>query len=235
MKKLILASSVLLPGLIFLSANAAQIKPFLAKYNLVLRGSSIGNYTRELNIKNDHYRYDSDSHTQFLFFKDEIKERSVGKVKNGFVTNEYAIGDAKGRQAPLGISFNHQTNMAEVRSGSKKQHIKIPAGINDNLSIYLNLQYALLNQKPLGQFAVIAQDKDHHPYIAKFSFERKNNVQIKTPLGDLNTVELSRFDKNNQLEDHFYFATKYQYLLVKTTAFKGDKMVVSSVISKYQS
>lgn len=233
MKRVLMPLALLLPSVL---AQATNLTDFTAKYSLVLRGSSIGSYERVLSQHGKQYQYDSTANTHFLFFKDQIKERSLGQfsVLEGFQPHEYAIGDAKNRKPPMGITFNQATKTAEVRSGNDKSTVKIPADINDHLSIFLNLQYRLLNQQPVGDYTVIAQGKDKKVHIVKMSFSRKDNVSIKTPLGSLKTIELSRYDGVSQMTDHFYFAPKYQDLLVKTLAKKGDSVVVSSVIESYQ-
>lgn len=222
----------LLSAALPLLASAAQIPNYTADYTLMVHGMHVGSTETTFQSADNQYQIASVTHTKFMFFKDTITESSKGAVSQGqFIPLSYHIEDTKKNQ-PVDISFDQSAHTAKITYAGKSLTTKTVANVQDNKSYLLNLRAALMAGKTELSLPVLVQDKNHHSQIETFHFTQLGTPTLETALGKLKTVEMTRFDKNTDTTDNFWFAPSKQYLMVQTEALKEGKVFAEVKISK---
>lgn len=213
---------------------SCKFSTYQADYTLHVHGMHIGTERQTLTVHANQYSMVNVTNASFMFFKDKITEQSKGSlVNNRFLPADYQIEDSKKKQ-PLNIVFNQVKHEATVTDKQKSITLKTSANTLDNVTFPLNLRLDLLSGKKSLKYSVVNQNKDHQAVVSQFVFSTMSGKTLKTPLGQLQTVEVSRFDPLQKVTEHYWFAPKLNYLMVKSTVVQKDKVLAKAQIMSYK-
>lgn len=94
----------------------------------------------------------------------------------------------------------------------------------DRLTLQLQLRYDLQNQREQ-----LSYDIADGGQLKRYTFEKRDQQIIQTKLGKLETIKVVRTDNlSDKRHQYFWFAPKYNYLLVKMEHFeKGESYTLN--------
>ncbi len=218
--------SALALSLPLLTMANCQFETGQSTYNLIVNGSHLGSIT-ETNQAPQPGQYQMTAVTQakIMFFKDTITETSSGLInsKTGVSPQTYQVDDTHSNK-PVSVNFDSTQHQASLNNNGTVSSLPMVSNMQDNLSYKLALRWLLISGKTPGSMTVIAQDKNKNYKSLNFKFVSLGHQKIKTALGELDTVELSRQDPAGTTS-HYWFAPSKNYLLVKTDAIKPNGQV----------
>lgn len=232
--KIFTASALLCFGAInaCLAANqTAQVFPnYTATYQIQDNGHHLGTIVQQYQQQQNHYRFNSITHTKILFFSDILTESSEGAVTStGFEPGAYHLGDSR-KGSLERVTFNWQSKLLNSILRGDRKFLQTQDGMQDNLSYQLQLRYALLNQQLPLNFTVVSNNTIHH-----YQFKIINqDAKLKTPLGLLDTIQVQSPLDGQTYGVMYWFATKYNDVLVQSMSLKNGNPEAIATISDYQ-
>ncbi|GAB3478062.1 DUF3108 domain-containing protein [Marinomonas epiphytica] len=142
-----------------------------------------------------------------------LKESSVFKViDHQIVPEKYRYESqvfGKKKTAELTFDWQNQQVLNDIKD--KPWYLSIPKNTLDKLSIQLQVREDLKQGKREFDYRIADGG-----YIKNWRFKREKRETIKTSLGRLPTIKVTRIDNlDSGKRTYFWFAPKYDYLLVK--------------------
>lgn len=199
------------------AATAADIPDFSANYQVELNGIQAGELKRSLTSEaNGLRRFQSVSQAKgvFSFFKpDVIEETSIWKLSQGRVTPQQYLYQRSGGKKEKKLSMRFDWTQKQVKIDDKKHPwtLELETGVLDKLVYQISL---------MRDLATGAREVNYR--IADGGRLKTYNIRvlaeeiISTPLGDINTVKLTRErDHDSDRETTLWCAPALDYLPVK--------------------
>ncbi len=202
---------IILTTLCFTSLTAFAafpIHPFSATYSLYHNGKQLALTHKKLTVNNKSYTYVANTNAHVLFFKRHIVESSQGEITpGGLHPKQYSV------------TTNNKLTF---------QHTHFTKNLQDNMSQALMLRYNLIINKKPKVINAISQKG-----IQTLNFHIKaKNIQKKTKLGNLNTIEIVYVDNKGDTIDN-WLAPKYNYLPVVTKIYTNGKLSFSAYLESF--
>ena len=115
----------------------------------------------------------------------------------------------KKREAKLTFDWNNMKVLNDVKD--KPWKMDITGQTVDRLGLQLQVRYDLIHGKEDLNYDVADGGKIKH-----FTFKKGKTERIKTKLGSMDVVKITRTDNlSEKRQSYFWFAPEYDYLLVK--------------------
>lgn len=208
-------SLIILPILPAYSSTPPQdtfLKPYTAVYSTIWKkGITLkvqGKQTLTKQANNTwHFAFTADN-----FFA-SLNEQSTFAVKNHQIIPLHYQYESSvvGKKRTAELTFDWANNQVRNNVKNKPWSLKIDPNTVDKLSVQLQLREDIKEGKKVLSYAIADGG-----YTKTWSFKRLNTEQIDTKLGKLNAVKVIRTDDDDpKKHTTFWFAPKYDYLLVK--------------------
>lgn len=194
------------------STSNSFIQPYSATYSTTWKkGISIkveGTQTLSKTPDNQ-WLFSFEAETFFASLSEKVKF----KVDEGQISPllyEYHTS-AFGKKRDAILTFDWQKNRVRNDIKNKPWHMDIQAGVLDKLSIQLQIRQDLKQNKPQLDYLIADGGK-----LKPWHFERLGQEVIDTQLGQINAIKVKREGTGKKAKTTtFWFAPKYDYLLVK--------------------
>ena len=203
---------------------------FTVNYKLYSNDTKIGLMERKFykNTNND-YVFSSESKTTgliSLFRKDHIIEISNWYFINSTIAPlNYTYQHTGGKKnRDVEIKFNWNERQIINRVNDSVWYMKTQTGILDKLLYQLVIMIDLKAGYIPEKYVIADGGK-----IKEYTFEYIEDEIIKTPIGDLNTMKLSRYKKNKQ-ETFLWCAYDLDFLPVKVITKENDGRLSKAII-----
>jgi len=210
-----------------LSNVAMALNPFIAKYELVIKGLSVATETRTLNQFGSNYIYTSNAETSGLvklLGNISIEASSLFSINNnGVNAKSYLINENNGGKLTksYAINISSKNNMAlftTTLSNPDATVSKTKGGnIVDPLSLFLALSHDLQEYPDKTVFDYQVADGKS---IEQQQYVKNSNETINI---DNKPIEAIKVTKTGSNDIQAFFSPKHQYLPVLIKKNKGNK------------
>ncbi len=221
--KLSLSAVLICIGTLFsLTAQAAQLLPYSAKYDVMRKGKRHGEAFRELqSLGNDKYLLSYQSDIDWLIFSDNRKETSEFIFTGNMVAplNYSMTRSGTGPDREYLISFDRESKQINSNQSKYPLECEWNDAYQDSLSYQLQIREELKQGKTQFNYALI--DKKGHN--REYSFEVVGKETITLPVGNVETIKVKRVYDNDKRQALAWFAPSMDYMLVRM--WKGEKGV----------
>ena len=230
--KAVLVTCLLAPSVAFASCI---IPAYQATYDVSAGGAS-GSLVQTLSEHSGGYLFNSITKAHILFFSDTITETSSGDVKAGHIRPlQYKVIDTHENQ-PFTANFNWQQRSVYTRYA--KQHVtlrQLSPQTQDGLSYQLVMRQ-LLSQgyNKMFHFPVPSLSSDKQVELKSVIFSTPHQEALKTPLGTLQTISVISHEPSQKKTLEYWFAPKFNYLLVQSKAVQGGDTKAMITIRSYK-
>jgi len=198
------------------------IAPFSAHYSADWKSMSVG--TSDLDLKQNAadgtYEYTWRITARGVFrivYNDDVVQKSWFSVNGDHVRPEkYRAeqGDSK-----VSIDFDWSGGRARGESEKKPVDLKLTEGIQDVMSIQIEVMLDLKNGDLPKTFKIV--DKDE---IKDFLYTLEGPARIRTPLGELDTVVVASQRAGNNRVLRMWFAPSLGYIPVQAERSRDGKL-----------
>lgn len=204
-------------------ANDAWIvPPFAAHYTADWRGINVG--TSDLKLEQDvvpgSYVYTWTVTARGVFrivYSNDIIQKSWFSIVGDHVRPEkYRAEDGN---STASVDFDWDTHRARGETEKKPIDLRIGEGIQDIMSIQVEVMLDLKNGNLPPMFRIV--DKDE---IKEFLYRVEGPATIRTALGELDTVIVSSRRNGNDRVLRMWFAPSLRYVPVLAERSRGDKV-----------
>lgn len=201
----------------------ASLPTYAAQYTVRWHGIKVGVASHELTQQKNRYFFKVCAKSTVPFVNHNFCEKSQGYVKTSLpkpmhYSSHYA-GQKKGRDIQL--TFNYKDR--KITRKPRKKSWALVDNIQDRISHQLVLMNDLKNGKKQLEYEVLDGHKLRH-----YQFKTEGFETLKTPLGHLKTIKLSRRAKNRYTQ--LWYAPKLNHVLVKAIHEKNGKVQGTALI-----
>lgn len=232
-----LVTSLLATALLATAARADSVmpKPFTATYAVSYRGMRAGNLTFKLsrNPATGHYTYETRVDPSMLarmVISGAALERSVMEIgPDGVRPLEWQLDDGKSGTAKDGkLSFDWNKNVVTGEIEGEKIELGLEPGLQDRLSIQIDLVTTLLRGEEPGTIPLIDDNR-----IKRYMYTKKEQATVDSALGKLDTViyESTR-EGGSSRTSRFWMAPSLEYLPVRAEQVRKGKVETVMVLQK---
>jgi len=198
------------------------IAPFSAHYSADWKSMSVGTSDLDLkrNASDGTYEYTWRITARGVFrivYNDDVVQKSWFSVNGDHVRPEkYRAeqGDSK-----VSIDFDWSGGRARGESEKKPVDLKLTEGIQDVMSIQIEVMLDLKNGDLPKTFKIV--DKDE---IKDFLYTLEGPARIRTPLGELDTVVVASQRAGNNRVLRMWFAPSLGYIPVQAERSRDGKL-----------
>lgn len=233
-----LVTSLLATALLATAARADSVmpKPFTATYAVSYRGMRAGNLTFKLsrNPATGHYTYETRVDPSMLarmVISGAALERSVMEIgPDGVRPLEWQLDDGKSGTAKDGkLSFDWNKNVVTGEIEGEKIELGLEPGLQDRLSIQIDLVTTLLRGEEPGTIPLIDDNR-----IKRYSYAKKETSAVDTKLGKLDTVLYESTREGSNRQSRFWLVPKLEFLAARAEQVRKGKvetvMILTSVV-----
>jgi len=211
--------------LLFLFTDVYAKPPanYTATYNIYYQNAVVAKSTRDFKIDgNDCYTLTWESKTIIPLTNLGFKETSAGCYHEGLPRPNHYTFDSHEikKNKHVSLSFDWKNKKVIDNNSKKTWEITSPQNTKDRTSILLALRQSYINQKPQLNYFVAERGK-----IKPFEFHLEKEETLKTKLGPLKTLKLSRTSKSGIHKSTIWLAKDLNYLIVKMLQEKEGKEV----------
>jgi hypothetical protein len=202
----------------------ASLSPYTATYSVKYRGFKAGLLHFTLTPAEDNtYIYETRAEPGFLaslIVSREAYERSVVQIdENGVRPLTWVSEDGKKKTEDDGsLTFDWTTQQVSGVVEDEPVTMSTEPGLQDRLSMQIAVLTAMLNDTKPGPVTMIDGDR-----IKKYSYERKGMLEIKTAVGNYNTILYESTRPGSSRFKRIYHAPELGYIPVLIETFKKGK------------
>jgi hypothetical protein len=196
---------------------------FEAHYSLYRAGAKVAKMLRVFTrLANGQYRYRSETRTTGLFAvfrKDHVIEQSNWSFQNGALRPlEYSYEHSGGKKdRNVAVTFDWESQ--RITNTVNGQSWRMPA--EPNVMDKLLYQLAIMHDLKAGRSQLAYTIADGGK-IKTYNFELLGEEMISTPLGELNTIKVSRQRPDSPRETVFWCAEELHFLPVRVENIETD-------------
>ena len=206
------------------AAASAELRPYQASYDFVVRGMSAG--TSSFTLRKDGadtwtFVSRNQPHGLFrLFSSASLTLTSHMRVGPGGVqpllfTAEHADGSGQAAE----VHFDWEKNRATGVQEDTQIDMPLKQGVQDDLSVQIALIHALLaGQTPTG---IAMFDKDG---IRDYGYARVGEETLHTPLGQVATIVYESHKAHSPRRTRFWCAPQYGYVPMRAEQKREDQV-----------
>lgn len=229
--------ATLFAALLFTTAAGADAifpKPFTATYEVTYRGMRAGRLTFKLSRDDatGRYTYETTADPSMLarlVVSSAAIERSVMEIgPDGVRPVEWHLEDGKSSAAKDGrLSFDWTRNVATGEIEGEKIELPLEAGLQDRLSIQIDVVTSLLRGEDPGTIPLIDDNR-----VKRYSYVKKETASIDTKLGKLDTVLYESTREGSNRQSRFWLVPNMEYLAARAEQVrKGKVETVMTLVS----
>jgi hypothetical protein len=203
------------------AAADAGIAPFSAHYLADWKSINVG--TSDLELKQDaepgHYLYTWTITARGIFrlYRDEVTQKSwLSIAANHVRPDKYRAEDGK---SSVDLDFDWDAGRVRGTSENKAVDLKLKDGIQDVMSIQVEVMLDLKNGNLPKTFRII--DKDT---LKEFIYTQEGTVNIRTALGQLDTVIVASQQAGNNRILRMWFAPSLGFVPVQAERTRDGKL-----------
>ena len=203
------------------SAADAGIVPFTAHYLADWKSINVG--TSDLELKQDaepgHYLYTwtITAHGIFRLYRDEVTQKSWLSINANHVRpDKYRAEDGRSK---VNLDFDWDAGRVRGTSEDKAVDLKIKDGIQDVMSIQVEVMLDLKNGNLPKTFLIIDKDKPK-----EFTYTQEGTASIGTALGQLDTVIVASRQTGNNRILRMWFAPSLGFVPVQAERTRDGKL-----------
>jgi hypothetical protein len=203
------------------SSADAGVTPFSAHYQADWKSINVG--TSDLELKQDgepgHYLYTwtITAHGIFRLYRDEVTQKSWLSINADHVRPEkYRAEDGK---SSVSLDFDWDTGRVRGTSENKTVDLKVNDGTQDVMSIQVEVMLNLKNGKLPKTFQIIDKDKPK-----EFIYNQEGTANIRTALGQLDTVIVASQQAGNNRILRMWFAPSLGFVPVQAERTRDGKL-----------
>ncbi len=223
--------------ILFLTASDALsarqlLKPYHAGYRLRMGPLVIGSLKISLEVSADgNYTYRASTAPIGLaavFRKDEITEKSVGKIDDkGIVPARYHYRHKKSNEVrEVDLDFNWDASQVTNKSAGSEWTMSIPGGTQDKFSQQLALMVALFHGQKQAEFQVADGG-----LLKTYRYTEVEREPVSTPAGQYNAIKLARNKGDRPSRAELWFAPELNFLPVKISKREDDGDFLLELVS----
>lgn len=239
MRRLIKLTTLLIATV--LSATAARSdtilpKPVTATYDVSYRGMRAGRLTFKLSRDEatGRYTYLTTAEPSLLarfVVSSAATERSVFEIgPEGVRPIEWHNDDGKSSTAKDGrLSFDWTKMLATGEVEGQKIELPLEPGLQDRLSIQIDVVTKLLRGEELGTIPLIDNNK-----IKRYDYKKKEATTLDTALGKLDTVIYESTRVGSDRQSRFWMVPKLEYLAARAEQIRKGKVETVMVLVSVQ-
>ena len=205
---------------------------FEAEYALYSMGAKIA-WMHRMFSKSDNGEFNYRSETRVagllsLFRKDHVIEESNWSLEGGTIKPLRYIYTHTGtkKERNVDIRFNWESGQITNSVNGSSWHMATRPGILDKLVYQLAIMRDLKMGKSPLEYAVADGGK-----VKIYDFELLGEEILKTPLGELHTLKLTRHKPNSRRETTLWCASELHYLPVRVENIEKDGRKTIAVIN----
>jgi hypothetical protein len=203
------------------SVADSGIAPFTAHYLADWKSINVG--TSDLELKQDaepgHYLYTWTITARGIFrlYRDQVTQRSWLSVDANHVRpNRYRAEDGK---STVNLDFDWDAGRVRGTSEDKAVDLKLNDGIQDVMSIQVEVMLDLKNGNLPKTFQIIDKDKPK-----EFIYNQEGTANIRTALGQLDTIIVSSQQSGNNRILRMWFAPSLGFVPVQAERTRDGKL-----------
>jgi len=199
----------------------AGIAPFSARYQADWKSINVG--TSDLELKQDtepgHYVYtwSITAHGIFRLYRDEVTQQSWLSINADHVRPEkYRAEDGS---SSVNLDFDWDGGHVRGTSESKPVDLTLKEGTQDLLSIQVEVMLGLKKGNLPKTFQIIDKDK-----LKEFIYTQEGTANIRTALGQLDTVIVESRQAGNNRILRMWFAPSLGFVPVQAERTRDGKL-----------
>jgi Protein of unknown function (DUF3108) len=203
------------------SAADAGIAPFSARYQADWKSINVG--TSDLELKQDtepgHYVYtwSITAHGIFRLYRDEVTQQSWLSINADHVRPEkYRAEDGS---SSVNLDFDWDGGHVRGTSENKPVDLTLKEGTQDLLSIQVEVMFGLKKGNLPKIFQIIDKDK-----LKEFIYTQEGTANIRTALGQLDTVIVESRQAGNNRILRMWFAPSLGFVPVQAERTRDGKL-----------
>jgi hypothetical protein len=203
------------------SAADAGIAPFSAHYLADWKGMNVG--TSDLELKQDaepgHYLYTWTITARGIFrlYRDEVTQKSWLSINANHVRpDKYRAEDGR---SSVNLDFDWDAGRVRGTSENKPVDLKVKDGIQDVMSIQVEVMLDLKNGNLPKTFQIVDKDKPK-----EFIYNQEGAANIRTALGQLDTVIVASRQTGNNRILRMWFAPSLGFVPVQAERTRDGKL-----------
>ena len=203
------------------SAADAGIAPFSARYQADWKSINVG--TSDLELKQDtdpgHYVYtwSITAHGIFRLYRDEVTQKSWLSIDADHVRPEkYRAEDGS---SSVNLDFDWDGGHVRGTSENKPVDLTLKEGTQDLLSIQVEVMLDLRKGNLPKTFQIIDKDK-----LKEFIYTQEGTANIRTALGQLDTVIVESRQAGNNRILRMWFAPSLGFVPVQAERTRDGKL-----------
>ena len=203
------------------SAADAGIAPFSARYQADWKSINVG--TSDLELKQDtepgHYVYtwSITAHGIFRLYRDEVTQQSWLSINADHVRPEkYRAEDGS---SSVNLDFDWDGGHVRGTSENKPVDLTLEEGTQDLLSIQVEVMLGLKKGNLPKTFQIIDKDK-----LKEFIYTQEGTANIRTALGQLDTVIVESRQAGNNRILRMWFAPSLGFVPVQAERTRDGKL-----------
>lgn len=193
-----------------------HIHPFTAQYGIYYKQFHIANMTRQLSVQKKHYTLSERIKSAVFFYHDDMNQSSSGLIEKDYLQPQAYSSTESRKNQTESIHFDWAKHVAHASKNGKSADVKLHQDVQDVMSGQIQIRENIFNKKPLS-FDLVKSNK-----MQTYTFKQGKTVQLKTKLGALKTIILTRHDGPRLTT--FWLAPKYQYLIVQSRQTRDGKL-----------
>ncbi len=232
-----LVTSLLATALLATAAQADSVmpKPFTATYDVSYRGMRAGSLTFKLSRDpaTGHYTYETRVDPSLLarmVVSGAALERSMMEIgPDGVRPLEWQLDDGKSGTAKDGkLTFDWNKNVVTGEIEGEKIELGLEPGLQDRLSIQIDLVTSLLRGEEPGTIPLIDDNR-----VKRYRYAKKETSVVETKLGKLDTVLYESTREGSNRQSRFWLVPKMEFLAARAEQVRKGKvetvMILTSV------
>lgn len=207
-------------------ADSGAFPPeFTATYAAAYRGIEAGNLTFKLRREeNGRYVYETQADPSFLarlvVSRNALERSEMVIDENGVRPLEWTLDDGKSGNKDDGrLSFDWDNGRVTGFAGGQKIDLPTEAGLQDRLSIQIEVTTSLLRGKEPGTIPLIDDDR-----VKRYTYRRTGTATLDTPLGSVETIIYESAREGSSRLSRFWMAPTLDYLPVRAEQIRKGKV-----------
>jgi len=203
-------------GTLAMAANELPVSSFEAHYEVSSSGLAIGESVMTLADEgNGRYRMHSEirpTGLAALLIAEQLNERVSGEVKDGLIrpaSYEQQRTGVKESQTTQ-LTFDWQDETVNAQSNGEQATLPLEPRVVDPLSLHLLVMGDLQQGRTPSQYTIVDETE-----LKTYQVNVEGEETLKTPLGALRTVRVSRSRPDSSRVTTLWFAPDLKYLVVQ--------------------
>lgn len=217
-------------------ADAILPKPFTATYEITYRGMRAGRLTFKLSRDEatGRYTYETTADPSMLarfVVSSAALERSVMEIgPDGVRPLEWHLDDGKSGTARDGkLKFDWNKNVASGEIEGEKIELALEPGLQDRLSIQIDVVTSLLRGEEPGLIPLIDDNR-----VKRYSYVKKQTEAVDTKLGKLDAVVYESTREGSNRQSRFWMMPKMEYLAARAEQIRKGKVETVMVLDSFE-